>query len=111
MSGKVDVTKDDIDKVLHSFIKSEHEELKTMEQEELEKFWFFRYDKSASSEWNVYQFSEMLELYKKKCRRWEEMHRGSCCVVERVRDTYLMPKIKKFIEEFKEHDHAKEING
>jgi hypothetical protein len=40
----------------------------------------------------------MLNLYAGRCRRWEEMHHGSMSVVERVRDAYMMPKIKEFIE-------------
>jgi hypothetical protein len=39
----------------------------------------------------------MLNLYQNKCRRWEEMHNGSSCVVERVRDTYVMPKIREWL--------------
>jgi hypothetical protein len=40
----------------------------------------------------------MLNLYAGRCRRWEEMHHGSMSVVERVRDAYMMPKIRAFIE-------------
>lgn len=62
----------------------------------LDRFWFFSYDPARTVEWNIYQFTDMLNLYKRKCREWEEMHNGSCCVVERVRDQYLMPKIGEF---------------
>lgn len=64
----------------------------------LEKYWHFKWDASRSVEWNVYQFHDLLGLYGRQCRRWEEMHNGCCCVVERVRDKYLMSKIKMFIE-------------
>jgi len=56
----------------------------------------FTWNESASLEWNLYQFHDKLRLYGSFCRRWEGIHNGSCCVVERVRDTYLMPKIREF---------------
>jgi hypothetical protein len=43
-------------------------------------------------------FYDMLRLYAGQCRRWEEHHNGSCCVVERVRDTYIMPKVREFAD-------------
>ena len=55
-----------------------------------------------SKEWNLYKFSDALEMYKSRCRRWEEHHNGSSCVVERVRDKYLMPKIKDFLTKVSE---------
>lgn len=67
-----------------------------MDPSELERFWFFKYDPDRSVEWNMYQFNDMLNLYKRKCREWEETHNGISCVVERVRDRYLMPKIEEF---------------
>lgn len=50
----------------------------------------------------MYEFFDMLELYKHFCSDWEEMHHGHVCVVERVRDKYLMPKIKEFQAQLKE---------
>ncbi len=70
--------------------------LRAMEQSDLEQYWHFVWDDSASLEWNLYKFHQALGLYGRFCRRWEETHNGSCCVVERVRDTYLMPKIREF---------------
>ena len=64
---------------------------------ELERYWYFRYDEALSPAANLYEFNQLLELYRKRCRRWEEMHNGHCCVVERVRDRYLMPKIREFL--------------
>ena len=75
-------------------------ELRKTQQKELEnKFWHFKFDPDQSPAYNYYMFFQALEMYRKKCREWEEMHNGTCCVVERVRDTYLMPKIKQFIKD------------
>lgn len=84
--------------IMNSIVQTSINETKTMQQEELEKYWFFRYDETKSKDWNLYKFSDSLEIYKRKCRQWEEQHNGSCCVVERVRDTYLMPKVKEFLK-------------
>lgn len=65
----------------------------------LELSWFFKYDISKSEEWNTYHFYSMLKLYESRCRRWEELHNGTFCVVERVRDKYLIPKITEFLKE------------
>ena len=72
-------------------------ELYGRSQEQLEEYlWHFKFDASKSAAANIYNFTEMLGLYGKLVRRWEEHHNGSCCVVERVRDKYLMPKIERF---------------
>ena len=65
-------------------------------EKDLESYWWFKYDRTSSIDWNIYQFSECLESYKRNMRKWEEHHNGTSCVVERVRDKYLMPKIKEF---------------
>lgn len=94
----MDIKKEDIEAVFTGILTQARDELKTLSQAELSKFWFFQYDIAKSEHWNLYQFNSMLDLYSRKCRQWEEMHNGSMCVVERVRDTYLMPKIKEFLE-------------
>ncbi len=86
----------DIATVLKGLADRGNIELRAMEQSDLEQYWRFAWNASASLEWNLYEFHKMLRLYGNFCRRWEEMHNGSCCVVERVRDTYLMPKIREF---------------
>jgi len=68
-----------------------------MTEGDLEKSYFFRWDESATTEWNAYQFHVLLKLYGSRCRKWEELHNGYCCVVERVRDKYLLPKIREFL--------------
>jgi hypothetical protein len=97
--GKMEVTEKDIADVITSMAKRFDDELFQKTEAELEQKWFFQWDGSASLEWNTYKFYDMLKLYGSFCRRWEEKHNGSCCVVERVRDKYLMPKIKKFVKQ------------
>lgn len=89
---------EDIGNALTSLSSRLNEELYVMSQEELEQRWYWEWDDSRSVEWNTYQFTDMLHLYSSSCRRWEEHHNGSCCVLERVRDTYKMPKIRMFLQ-------------
>lgn len=89
---------DSIESLMTDIVRAGQERMKTLKQEELEQFWFFKYDTAQTPAQNLYEFNKMLDLYKRKCRQWEEMHNGYQCVVERVRDTYLMPKIKEFIK-------------
>lgn len=94
-----EVTKEQIGQVINSLVREADTELLALQENGLDQYWYFRWDPQGSIEWNVYQFSDLLELYKRKCRRWEEHHHGSCCVVERVRDKYVMPKVKAFLVE------------
>lgn len=92
-------TKSDLESVINGMMTDARLELKEMiNPSGLERFWYFAYDSDRSVEWNIYLFVDMLDLYKRKCRQWEEMHNGSMCVVERVRDKYLRPKITEFAE-------------
>jgi len=81
-----------------SILKNADKELYTSTQEKLENYWFFKFDVHKSIESNLYEFTQMIELYRYNCRRWEEYHNGHVEVVERVRDKYLIPKIKEFIK-------------
>ena len=71
-------------------------ELLETPEAELSRRWRFSWDEKASIEWNIYKFSDALEMFKRDCRQWETHHNGYLCVVERVRDKYLMPRIKEF---------------
>ena len=93
------VTEKDIGDVITSLSQRFDDELFQKTEAELEEKWFFKWDDSESLEWNTYQFHDLLKLYGSFCRRWEEKHNGSCCVVERVRDKYLMPKICQFVKQ------------
>ncbi len=99
------MTKNTIKKVCNSIIISDNKELYKKSQEELEEYWLFEFDINKSDELNLYKFTKMIELYKSYCRRWEEHHNGCVCVVERVRDKYLMSKIKGFIDKLKHTKH------
>lgn len=63
--------------------------------------WYFTYDPTMSVEWNLYMFTSALESFKRTMRDWETHHNGNLCVVERVRDAYIMPRIKQFIKDSK----------
>ena len=103
--------KKDIDKVLTSLNQSFSDELFAKKEPELEDYWHFKWDETASTAWNTYQFFSMLELYKSFCQRWEEHHNGSCCIVERVRDKYLIPKIKFFVDVFRHREEGEKMTG
>jgi hypothetical protein len=94
---KIEVTEKDIGDTLNALHRSFSDELFATPPDGLDCYWFFRWDATKSPEWNTYQFHDLLKLYGAQCRRWEEHHHGSCCVVERVRDKYLMPKIREFL--------------
>ena len=93
------VTQDEIGNVLTGMVSRFNEELFALTEDELRTTrWYWKYDDSLSVAYNIYKFSDALEMYRSSCRRWEEHHNGHVCVVERVRDKYLMPKIKEFEE-------------
>lgn len=99
---EVKATTEDIGKVITSLADSFTNELYGKKKEELEEYYFFKWDPKRSVESNTWEFFDLLKLYGSQCRRWEEHHNGSCCVVERVRDTYTLPKIREFLKQLKE---------
>ena len=99
MSDEKEVTEKGIGKVITALSQSFDDELYSKEAAELEEYWFFAWDDKFSLEVNTYHFYDLLKLYGSFCRRWEEKHNGSMCVVERVRDKYLMPKIREFVRQ------------
>ena len=94
----MDITKDDLEKVITSLSDSFDADLFAKQESDLEEYWYFKWDSNKSLELNIYQFHDMLELYGSFCHRWEGKHNGHICIVERVKDKYLMPKIKAFAE-------------
>ena len=68
-----------------------------LDEAEIAAQWFWRWEDDKSAEWNIYTFSNELERYKRRCRRWEDRKNGSCCVVERVRDKYVMPRVRELL--------------
>jgi hypothetical protein len=98
------VMQEQIGEVLTAIIASADKELMELSELELSEQWYWHWDDSCSIEWNTYKFSDMLEMHKRRCRRWEEQHNGNCCVVERVRDKYLMPRVRDFVAELLTHN-------
>ena len=92
-----EINKDVIAKTITSLAATFDRELYGKTKEQLETYWMFEFDPSKTVASNLYTFHERLKLYGGFCRRWEEHHHGSCCVVERVRDQYLWPKIEQFM--------------
>lgn len=91
------ITKD-LKTVITSLFNSFHEELFSKTEDQLEEYWFFEWDDDKSMDQNLYIFYELLTLYGNNCRKWEEHHHGHICVVERVRDKYIMPKISELVK-------------
>lgn len=90
------ITQSDIASVLNGILKSSEDEIASATEADLENYWFFKWSDHIPLAWNIYLFCDRLDMYRRQCRRWEEKHNGSSCVVERVRDKYLMPKIREF---------------
>ena len=91
------VTEKDIGNVITTLFDSFQDELFACKESDLDKeYWHYKHDPSLPLETSIYKFYDRLKLYHGFVRRWEEHHNGSICVVERVRDKYLMPKIREF---------------
>lgn len=94
------ITEKDIGDVVASIASRADSELLALNERELADHWYWRWDDGRSVEWNTYKFSDALSAYKRRCRQWEEHHNGICCVVERVRDKYVMPRVREFLAAF-----------
>lgn len=94
--------------VITALVSRSNTELLALTEAEIAEAWYWRWEGDYSAEWNTYRFSEMLEMHKRRCRRWEEHHNGNCCVVERVRDKYLMPRVREFIAALEAHNNPKQ---
>ena len=91
-----DLTEDAIGESIFDIARAFDAEYDKMTEAELTDRWWFAYDPTKTLTWNIYLFHDALKLYASSCRRWEEKHNGISCVVERVRDKYLMSKIREF---------------
>ena len=100
MKEKNDAIMEDVETIITSLGSSFNDELFSKDKDGLEEYWHFEFNAKLKARTNMYEFHKMLSLYGNFCRRWEERHNGNCCVVERVRDQYLIPKIEVFIEQF-----------
>jgi hypothetical protein len=86
-------------------------ELLALDEDAVKAKWYWRWDKNESVEWNTYEFSGDLEMYKRRCRMWEDKHNGIGCTAERVRDKYLMPKVREFLAELAAAVEHSDIRG
>lgn len=92
------ITEKDVENVLTSILQRSNDELLSCKEDELDgKYFHFKWNDNKPDHLNLYEFYQCLYLFSSSVRKWEEHHNGSCCVVERVRDKYLMPKIKEFL--------------
>ena len=92
-----------IGEVLNNITSSSESKLGAMSAEAIIAEWLWQWDEKKNAEWNTYEFNKALELHRWRWRRWEEMHNGSCCVVERVRDKYVMPRVREFLAALDAH--------
>jgi hypothetical protein len=92
------IDKELLSQVITKLANSFDDELFSLKEEELESKWYWNWNDEYSIRYNTYNFYDLLNLYEYSCRKWEEKHNGIVCVVERVRDKYLMPKIEIFLE-------------
>jgi uncharacterized membrane protein YccC len=95
------ITEKDLGDVITNLVSGFQQELYQKSKEQLKSEWYWKWDAKKSIERNLYEFTDMLDLHRDMARRWEEHHNGSCCVVERVRDEYLMPRIREFLDQMK----------
>lgn len=91
------VTQDDLAEVINGLASRVDTELLSMSADEISSEWYFKWEEDRGIVWNAYQFNEILSLHKRRWRKWEEHHNGSCRVVERVRDKYVLPRIQEFL--------------
>lgn len=88
---------DDLKKVVNSLADGFREENLARTREELIECYYFKWSCFCSIACNLYEFTQCIENYRALCEQWEEHHNGHVCVVERVRDKYLMPKVEEFL--------------
>lgn len=65
------------------------------------EFYFKWKDVKNLTPHTIYEWFKALRLYSSSARIWEEQERGSTCVVERVRDNYLLEKCKELLDNLK----------
>ena len=94
------ITEDDLKKTIVGLGEKFQNELFGKTQEELEEYWFFKYNAEQSLEDNLCEFHDKLTLYASFCHSWEEHHGGICCVVGRVERQYIRPKVQAFIRAY-----------
>lgn len=97
-------TIEQIGDVVAALAKGADVELLALTDADIAGEWWWGWEDGRSIEWNTYKFSDILELHKRRWRRWEEHHNGYVCVVERVRDKYVMPRVREFLTALAAHN-------
>jgi len=100
----MELTQEQIGDALTAIVARADAELMEMDESALVAKWYWCWEEDGSIEWNTYKFSAALEMHKRLCRRWEEHHNGNRCVVERVRDKYVMPRVREFLAALAAHN-------
>ncbi len=107
MKQNDDVSVAGIGKAIMQMAQTCDAELFALSTDQILAEWRWRWNPNASELGNVYAFFSQLSLYKYRCERWETYHNGSVCVVERVRDKYILPRIKELLEHLRELEKAR----
>jgi hypothetical protein len=97
----------EIEKAMKGFVEKSEADLLAMSADEIANEWWWTWLEWRTIEWNTYSFSSTLESHKRRWRKWEEHHHGSCCVVKRVRNKYVMPRIREFLAALDAHSAEK----
>lgn len=97
MGDNTEEVKAEIKKVIHGMVDSFTTEVLAMSAEQISEEFFWSWDVTRTPAANLYLFFDALALHRRRWRMWEEHHNGSCCIVERVRDKYIMPRIYELL--------------
>lgn len=100
---------DELAKTMISLASSFGKDLLEKSGPEIAAEWYFKWDETRNIEQNIYEFSDILELHKRRWKKWEEHHNGHVCAVERVRDKYVMPRVREFLALLAAHQQKKHI--
>lgn len=103
MSEPAEVTTRALVEVCGGILDRENAKLLALSQEQILALWHWRWNEKEYVETNIYGFCEALALYKRCYTQWEIHHNGVSGVVGRVRDKYLMPRIREFQAELNKH--------
>lgn len=80
-------------------IEQEDKELFSKTKKELKDMWYFSFENNNhDSEIMLNDFYDNLKLYESKCFKWEIHHNGAVDIVRRIRDMYILPKIRMFLK-------------
>lgn len=88
----------DLGTAIADIAKALQSQLFAQSENDIRDAWHWSWDGKLSAEQNLYDFFRMLDVHASRARQWEEYHNGFLCVVERVREKYIMPRIQQLLE-------------